>query len=126
MNELLSPDVSVALLLAALLLFLFVGLMLGKARRTGTDPSASPPASTNDRLAALETRMLELEQKTNKISIEIQHLPTAETVTAMAVKIAEIGGDVKALQSSVLATNRLIERIDQWLLSTANNKGSAS
>lgn len=119
-----STDASVALVIAALLLFLFVGLMLGKARR-GTDSPPTPIASTNDRLLAVENRLLEAEQKLNKISVEIQHLPTAETVAAMAVKIAEIGGDVKALQSSVLATNRLVERIDQWLLS-ANNKGNAS
>ena len=55
----------------------------------------------------------------NQHSVEIQHLPTAESVAGMAVKMAEIGGDVKALQSSVLATNRLVERIDQWLLATS-------
>lgn len=111
----LSTDASVALFLAALLLFLFVGLMLGKARRSG-DAAPTPTASTNDRLLAVENRLLEAEQKLNKISVEIQHLPTAETVSAMAVKIADIGGDVKALHSSVLSTNRLVERIDQYLL----------
>ena len=111
----LSPDATVALAIAALLLVLFLGLMIGMTRR-GSDNVPAPAASTNDRLLAVENRLLEAEQKLNKISVEIQHLPTAETVSAMAVKIADIGGDVKALHSSVLSTNRLVERIDQYLL----------
>lgn len=110
-------DASVAFLIALAVLILFLGVIIG-SRRAPAAP-ASTPSSTNERLAAVESRLLELEQKTNKISVEIQHLPTAESVAGMAVKMAEIGGDVKALQSSVLATNRLVERIDQWLLQTA-------
>lgn len=107
-----SDPVIFALVGAALLL-IFLGYSIGNVRQPA---ATSMPASTNDRLTAVENRLLETEQKLNKISVEIQHLPSAETVHSMAVKIAEIGGDVKALQSSVLATNRLVERIDQWLL----------
>jgi hypothetical protein len=111
----LTPDASVALIIALALLVLFAGVIIGSRRQAAPTPQATP-TSTNDRLAAVENRMLEVEQKLNKISVEVQHLPTAETVAAMAVKIADIGGDVKALHTSVLATNRLVERIDQWLL----------
>ncbi|MEN5083696.1 DUF2730 family protein [Bosea sp. TWI1241] len=117
-----SSDLSVAVAIAAALGFLFIGVLLGGRRERMPQPAGSA-ASTDARLLAVENRLVDAEQKLNKISIEIQHLPTAETVAGMAVKIAEIGGDVKALQSSVQATNRLVERIDQWLLS--NSKGSA-
>lgn len=115
-------DSSVAALIALAVIILFLGVIIGSRRQVAAP--ASMPSSTNERLAAVESRLLELEQKTNKISVEIQHLPTAESVAGMAVKMAEIGGDVKALQSSVLATNRLVERIDQWLLQTT--KGPTS
>ena len=112
----LPPDASVALIIALALLVLFTGVIIGSRRGAQAAIVTPTPTTTNDRLAAVENRMLEVEQKLNKISVEVQHLPTAETVAAMAVKIADIGGDVKALHTSVLATNRLVERIDQWLL----------
>ncbi len=110
-------DSAVAALIALAVIILFLGVIIGSRRQPAL--VMPTPSSTDDRLAAVESRLLELEQKTNKISVEIQHLPTAESVAGMAVKMAEIGGDVKALQSSVLATNRLVERIDQWLLQTS-------
>jgi uncharacterized membrane-anchored protein YhcB (DUF1043 family) len=102
---------SVAILVGlSLLVGVLAGIVIVRRR------SSPAPASTNYRLMAVENRLLEAEQQLSRISIEIQHLPTAEVVQAMAIKVAEIGGDVKALQGSVTATNRLVERIDQYLI----------
>ncbi|PZU89084.1 MAG: hypothetical protein DI527_16250 [Chelatococcus sp.] len=94
--------------LALVLLFLFAAVRM--LRR----PAATP--QDNERMASIEQRLTAAEGQLSAIKITVQHLPTAETVNAMTARIGDISGDIKGLQASVTATNRLVERIDHHLL----------
>lgn len=76
----------------------------------------SQKAHDDVRMAAIERRLSAVEQQLNVTMVTVEHLPTAETVNKLASRITEVGGDVKALHVAVTATNRLVERIDQFLL----------
>lgn len=90
----------------------FIIVLVRSLRR----PTRNQYEHEDERMAAIERRLSAAERQLGVITVTVQHLPTAETVNAMTQRIADISGDIKGLQASVTATNRLVERIDQYLL----------
>jgi chromosome segregation ATPase len=58
------------------------------------------------RLSGQDNRLLVLEQ-------QMKHLPTSEQLTALAAKLAELGGDMKGIKSDISGINRSLDPLNR-------------
>ncbi|MFD2678032.1 DUF2730 family protein [Camelimonas lactis] len=97
------------------------GILIGSIRRAVTGDGVN----INRRLQEMDLRLLAAERKLHEVVVEVQHLPSADDFRAMADRVGEVGGDLKAVQASVQSLHRVMERVDEWLIASSNRSGSA-
>lgn len=87
---------------------------------------ALPARSTDIKLDDVKARLDEVERKQNQadhdlrnVRMTVQGLATKDSVSAVAIQVAEMRGEVKGLVTSTATTARAVERIEGFLLSTS-------
>lgn len=112
-----TPDIWIALGVGAFVLVLFaVALLVPRKARQLASPS------TDGKLDEVKRRLDEVERKQNVADHDIRNvrmavgaLATKDSVSAVAVQLAGLSGEVKGLVSSSSAATRSIGRIEDFM-----------
>lgn len=92
----------------AVLIFLGGGVFA--LRRLGILGSPAPPAKADDdRVAALEARVAELEQGHTRTSALLEALPDSREFNKVAQGVTAVQGDVKAVQASLQGVDNMVK-----------------
>lgn len=122
-------DFELAVLIGVVLV-IGLGLVL-VARRAQPAPvkaaggSSAVPADLvgiEDRIKAVETRVFEVEHGVNQLRTAMSMLPTKDSVHGIALKVAEVQGDLKLNNSQTAATAKTVEYMMNWLMEEARKK----
>lgn len=121
----LSDPVIVAAAVAA------VVFVAGAAMAAIVRPSAAPVP--DERLIALETRLAVFERRLGRqedavkdvshdvrnLRMTVAGLATKDSVTDLAVRMGELAGSVHAVETTVTAMHRSVERVENFLMDAA-------
>ena len=132
MTPLQLTDFELAILIGVVLAIVLVLVLI--ARRA--QPAPARPAMTSsavpadltaieDRIKAVEGRVFEVEHGVNQLRTAMGALPTKDSVHAIALKVAELGGDLKLNNAQTEATAKTVEQIMNWLMNEAKKKATA-
>ena len=133
MTGLQLTDFEIAVLIGVVLVIVAV-LVLAVRRiqpapnRSGTASSANPAdlVGIEDRIKAVENRVFEVEHGVNQLRTAMGALPTKDSVHGIALKVAELQGDLKVNNMQTHATAKGVERIENWLMEEAQQKAEAA
>ena len=123
MTGLQLTDFEIAVLIGVVLVI--VAVLVLAVRRIQPAPTPAAAASSanpadlagiEEKIKALDTRVFEVEHGINQVRTAMGALPTKDSVHAIALKVAELQGDLKVNNSTTAATAKSAERIEEWIM----------
>jgi hypothetical protein len=91
--------------------FLSVAAVLGQLKAF----FSSGEKQLDDRLDKAETKLIDLDRRTQACEAELKHAPDKDTVTDLKIAMAELRGVVATLGETVGSVSRTVHRIDDFL-----------
>ncbi len=123
MSGLQLTDFELAVLIGVVLTIVVVLVLVARRfqpapLRSSTTSSAVPAdlVAIEQKIKAVENRVFEVEHGINQVRTMLNALPTKDSVHGIALKVAELQGDLKVNNSATTATAKSIERIEEWIM----------